>query len=58
MKKFIAYASMTTILKIEIEANSEEEAWQIAKETDGGDFTEIEGAGSWHINRVDAEDGS
>lgn len=46
MKKFKVIASSITYYKIEIEAETEDEAWQIAKDTDGGEFKEI-ALGDW-----------
>jgi hypothetical protein len=48
MKKFKVIASSITYYKIEIEAETEGEAWQLAKDADGGDFKEI-GLGDWDI---------
>jgi hypothetical protein len=41
MPKFIMEATMFTFLKLEIEAENEEEAYLIGKKTDGGDFIEV-----------------
>lgn len=48
MKKFKVTATMYTKLVCEIEANSLDEAWEIAKETDGGSFTALPD-GDWEI---------
>ena len=36
------YADMNTLLYLDVEAESEEQALAIANETDGGDFIEID----------------
>jgi hypothetical protein len=42
MPKFIMEATVFTFLKLEIEAENEEEAYLIGKyKTDGGDFVEV-----------------
>lgn len=48
------YAKMTTELYLDVEANSEEEAMDIAEETDGGDFTEVDSyfSGSWDVTHA------
>lgn len=49
MKTFKIIASLITYYKIEIEAETEDEAYQIAKyDADGSDFKEI-GLGDWEI---------
>lgn len=53
MKTYKVTALMTTPLEVTIEANSEDEAWDIAKNMDGGDFTPIEEAGRWEIEDVE-----
>jgi hypothetical protein len=51
MKKFKVTASSITYYTIEIEAETELRAWQLAKEADGGDFTQ-DGIGDWEIIEV------
>jgi len=51
MKKFKVTASSITYYTIEIEAETELRAWQLAKEADGGDFKQ-EGEGDWKIYDV------
>ena len=51
MKKFKAIVKMTTWLEAEIEAKDEIEAYDIADNMDGGDFTEKNC--SWEIDRVE-----
>jgi hypothetical protein len=56
MKKFRVIASYLTFCEIEIEAESEDQAWEIACDTDGGDFEPMGGRfaelSDWHINDV------
>jgi len=52
MKKFKVIASSITYYTLEIEAESELRAWQLAKEADGGDF-EPDGEGDWDISSVE-----
>jgi len=51
MKRYYIQASYVVWCDAIIEANSEEEARQIAKDMDGGDF-EPNGGGDWTIERV------
>ena len=48
MKTFKVTATMYTKLVCEIEANDIDEAWAIARETDGGAFTALPD-GDWDI---------
>jgi hypothetical protein len=52
MKTFYIKASMTTYLETTIEAENEDEAWSIAQDMDGGDFTAIDNDGCWDILTV------
>ena len=56
MKKFKVIASYLTFCQIEIEAENEDQAWQIAHETDGGDFEPMGGRFAelqdWHISNI------
>ena len=54
MKKFRVYAVMTDILFIDVEAKDKDEAFDIANETDGGDFQPIDkyDYGSWELTEV------
>ena len=49
MAKFKVMAFMTVPLYLEVEVETEEEAVAIAKETDGSEFTRIEGQGDWDV---------
>ena len=51
MKKFKVTATMYTKLTMELEANSLDEAWTLAKEADGGQFTALPD-GDWEIADV------
>ena len=50
-KKFKVIATMYTKLICEIEAENMDEAWEIAENTDGGDFTALPD-GDWEIYDV------
>jgi hypothetical protein len=51
MAKFRAVATYTSYCEVIIEAESEDEAFEIAQSMDGGDFTPIDG-GDWDIDSV------
>lgn len=51
MKKFKVVASSISYYTVEIEAENEDEAWDMAREIDGGDF-EPDGDGDWEIYSV------
>jgi hypothetical protein len=51
MKKFLVYASYITYLKTEIEAETAEQARDIAEDMDGGDFKDT-GFGDWFIDEI------
>lgn len=52
MKKFKVIASSISYFVLEVEAENEDEAWQIGREADGGDF-EPDGDGDWEIYSVE-----
>lgn len=53
MKKFRAVAVMRTYFELEIEAETLDEAQELARDADGGDFTPIKGdQGDWEIYDV------
>jgi len=53
MKKFKVTASYTVYCETEVEAATEQEAWDIARELDGGGFTPLRGwDGDWQISMV------
>lgn len=51
MKKFKVLASYTNYCYTEIEADSLEQAQEIANDMDGGDFT-MDGGDGWQIDEV------
>ena len=51
VKKFMAVAEMVTYCTVEIEAETADEAFAIAKSMDGGDF-EATDSGAWQIIEV------
>jgi hypothetical protein len=52
MKTYRITASMTTYCYATIEADSEDEAYEIARGMDGGDFTPDPMRGDWSIDSV------
>jgi len=52
MKKFRVHAESTYDYYIEVQAKNQEEAKEIAENTDGGEFIE-NGLGSWDITSAD-----
>lgn len=56
MKYRVMYRS-TDYVYIDVEANSVEEAKEIAENTDGGEFIE-DGVGDWEYDRVMDENGN
>ena len=51
MKKFLVYASYVNYVKTEVEAESIDEAKDIAYELDGGDFKDT-GLGDWSVDNI------
>lgn len=49
MAKYRVYANYTVELYADIEADSSQEAYEIARDMDGSDFTECDYLGDWHI---------
>lgn len=54
MKKYRAIATYTVWVETTIEAENEDDAWDIALEMDGGDFERMRGdeLSDWHINDI------
>ena len=52
-KKFRVFAESVTDSYVDIEANDEQEARDIAENMDGADFTICDNAGDWRITTVD-----
>ena len=57
MTKYKVQAEMITDLYIIVEADSEDQAYEIAREADGADFIE-EGLGDWVIGSVTPIEGA
>jgi hypothetical protein len=53
MKKFKVTACYYTYCTAEVEAEDEDQAYDIARDMDGGDFTPAENNFDWHINNVE-----
>lgn len=52
-KKFKVVASYTSYCMVEIEADDEDQAWEIARGMDGGSFTPADnGEGNWYIENI------
>jgi len=51
MKKFKVVASSISYYTVEIEAENDDEAWDLARDMEGGDF-EAEDTGDWEIYSV------
>lgn len=61
MPKYRAHAIAETELYLEFEAKGLEEAWEFARDADGGDFIEHEGPGTgdwrvWEVHEIEDED--
>lgn len=52
MKKFKVTACYHTYCTAEVEAETEDQAYEMARDMDGGDFTESRDNYDWHINEV------
>jgi len=52
MKTYKVTACYFTYCTAEVEAENEDQAYQIAREMDGGDFKESNELGDWHINDI------
>lgn len=52
MKKFRVLATMYVDLELEVEAKDADEAYQIARDTDDGEFAECHCSGDWVIGDV------
>jgi len=47
--KFRVYAEVTTRCYMDVEAKNADEALQMGKDADGGDFITEEDTGDWHV---------
>ena len=54
MKTYKVMAQHTTYVYAFIEAENEEQAWELAKDLDGGMFTDS-GFGDWDVTNIDEE---
>jgi hypothetical protein len=52
MKKFKVTACYHTYCITEVEAETEDQAYEMARDMDGGDFIESRENYDWHINEV------
>lgn len=52
MKTYKITACYYTYVTAEVEAETEEQAYEMAREMDGGDFKQSGELGDWHINDV------
>ena len=52
MKKFKVTACYYTFCTVEVEAENEEQAFEIARDMDGGDFTDSRDCHDWQINDI------
>jgi len=52
MKKYKVTASYLTFCTLEVEAENEDQAWEMAREADGGDFEALPDLADWYINEV------
>lgn len=52
MKTYKVTACYFTYCTAEVQAENEDQAYQIAREMDGGDFKESNELGDWHINDI------
>jgi hypothetical protein len=53
MKRYKAYATISYELECEFDIEDDEDAWDFAREIDGGDFKEIDGSGEWKVYEVE-----
>lgn len=52
MPKYKVTACYYTFCTAEVEAENEEQAYEIARDMDGGDFTDSRDCQDWHINDI------
>jgi hypothetical protein len=53
MKTYKAYATITYELEYTFELEDDEDAWDYARDLDGGEFKEIPDTGEWNIYEVE-----
>jgi uncharacterized membrane protein YkoI len=52
MKKYKVTASYITYCTAEVEAENSDQAYEIARDMDGGDFTQSKDNYDWHISDI------
>ncbi len=52
MTKYRVLATMSVTLETTIEVNDDADPWEVARETDGADLTEIPNSGDWIVYDV------
>jgi hypothetical protein len=53
MKRYKAYATISYDLVCEFDVEEGQDAWDVAKQIDGGDFNELDCSGDWKIYEVE-----
>ena len=53
MKRYMAYATISYDLECEFEVEDDEDAWDVARNLDGGDFKELDGSAEWKVYEVE-----
>jgi hypothetical protein len=53
MKTYKAYATITYELECTFELEDDEDAWDYARDIDGGEFNEIPDSSEWNIYEVE-----
>ena len=56
MKTFTVYAKRTEWFRVEVEANTADEAIEIAEELDGDEFDELDGTMEFEIDNAQEND--
>jgi len=53
MKRYKAYATISYDVVCEFYLEDDQDAWDVAKDLDGGDFDEIDGSADWKVYEVE-----
>jgi len=53
MKRYKAYATISYDLVCDFEVEDDEDAWDFARDLDGGDFKELDGSAEWKVYEVE-----
>lgn len=53
MPKFKVWASSTALYTLVVEAEDEDKAWKLAKETEGSSFQRVEYSGDWQVDDIE-----